>query len=120
MDISSTKAVAPVPVVLPVKSDRTLPTATGAMQPAAVSPVAKPPERVPVAHLEAITQQLQDYLRSSDRDVEFRVDVDTGTQVITVRDGATGDIVRQFPGEEVLRAFKNMNAGRGTLLDMKI
>jgi flagellar protein FlaG len=84
------------------------------------SPVAAIPERQRAVRLEAIAKQLQDYLRSSERDVEFRVDADTGSQVITVRDGSTGDIIRQFPGEEVLRAFKNMNVGRGTLLDTTI
>ncbi|MEO6185138.1 MAG: flagellar protein FlaG [Steroidobacteraceae bacterium] len=119
MDIVSTKAVTPVSPGLPQGIDRKISTA-GTQRPAAVSPIVAAPEQQQTVHIEAIARQLQEYLSSSERDVEFRIDADTNTQVITVRDGSTGDIIRQFPGEEVLRAFKNMNARRSTLLDTSI
>ncbi len=118
MDIASTKGVTLVSPDLPARTDRNKSTAEPVRS--VVSPVAAAPERQQVVRLEAIAQQLQDYLRGSERDIEFRVDADTGSQVITVRDGSTGDIIRQFPGEEVLRAFRNMIAGRGTLFDTTI
>ena len=65
----------------------------------------------------AIAAQLQEYLQSSERDVEFRVDADTDAQVVTVRNAATGDVVRQMPSEEALRVIKNLIADQGTLLN---
>ncbi|MEO6078234.1 MAG: flagellar protein FlaG [Steroidobacteraceae bacterium] len=89
------------------------------MGPAAAPAVVAPP-RVPQIDTEAIARRLQDFLQSSDRDIEFRVDADTGTQVVTVRDATTGDIIRQMPGEEVLRAFKNLDLNHGAIFDAVI
>jgi flagellar protein FlaG len=37
-----------------------------------------------------------------DSDLQFQVDDSTGTNIITVIDGKTGDIIRSFPSEESL------------------
>ena len=124
MDLMPAKAVTPVSPSLPTNTDRTNSTATAAA--AVVSPiVATPvPAYAPQADLQsqmqAIAAQLQEYLNSSRRDVEFRVDAGTGVQVVTVRDAATGDVVRQMPSEEVLRVLQNMNAAQGTLLNSSV
>jgi flagellar protein FlaG len=129
MDIKITKAVTPVSSGLQSTADRNYSTATGQLSPAAVSPVAAPPApaRVPSApqrdlqsRMEVVAAQLQEFLQSSERDIEFRVDADTGAQVVTVRDANSGDVIRQMPGEEVLRVLKNLTAGQGTLLDTKV
>jgi flagellar protein FlaG len=126
MDIPGSKPVAAVVAVLQSTTDESSRTATGAVTPAAVMPVATAAGTPGVSdaaqsdirsHAVAIAAQLQDFLQSSRRDIEFRVDADTGTQVITVRDANTGDVIRQMPSEEVLRVLKSLNAPRGTLLD---
>lgn len=66
----------------------------------------------------AVAEQLRQYLRATDRDLEFRVDDDTGTTVITVRNASTGDVVRQIPNEEALRIMRSLNAESGTFIDL--
>jgi len=126
MDIPGSKPVAPVATVLQSTTDTVSRTATGAVTPAAVVPVVAPVASAPgsdalqrrlTSQTAAIAAQLQEYLQSSRRDIEFRVDADTGTQIITVRDANTGDVIRQMPSEEVLRVLKSLNAPQGTLLD---
>ena len=78
----------------------------------AAEPVANPGTSVPPApraaaaaasqaevrqRMDAVAQQLRDYLRSNGRDLEFRVDADTDSMVITVREAASGEVIRQIP-----------------------
>ena len=63
----------------------------------AVQPVKAPPEPMAQKQSEAIASQLQEFLSSNDRDIEFRVDADTKAQVVTVRDARSGEVIRQFP-----------------------
>lgn len=53
--------------------------------------------------IEAVAERLESYLRSVSRSLEFRVDSASGKTVVSVRDAETGDLIRQFPSEEVLR-----------------
>lgn len=46
---------------------------------------------------------IESYLKSNGRELEFRVDDASGQMVVSVRDAATGDLIRQVPGEAVLR-----------------
>ena len=126
MDIPGSKPVAPVATVLQSTTDSVSRTATDALTPAVVKPVvATAAAPSPAQSLQqdmkdqaaAIAAQLQDFLQSSRRDVEFRVDADTHTQIVTVRDANTGDVIRQMPSVEALRVLKSLNAAQGTLLD---
>jgi flagellar protein FlaG len=53
--------------------------------------------------IEAAATQIDRYLKSVSRSLEFRVDKPSGHTVVSVRDTETGDVIRQFPGDEVLR-----------------
>jgi flagellar protein FlaG len=64
--------------------------------------------------------QIDSYLKRTGRELEFRVDDETGTTVVTVRDKATGDVIRQIPSEDVLRLARQLEAGTGSLLDLMI
>jgi flagellar protein FlaG len=55
-----------------------------------------------------VARQIEAYLRSNNRALEFRVDADTGRTVISVRDSETGELIRQIPGDEVLRIAQAM------------
>lgn len=68
----------------------------------------------------AAARQIDSYLKSVGREVEFRVDEDTGMTVVTVRETATGDVIRQIPNEEVLQLARRLEAGSGTLLDLTV
>lgn len=51
---------------------------------------------------EALTQ-INDFLHSKSRQLNFSVDDDSGRQVIKVTDARSGDVIRQIPTEEVLK-----------------
>jgi flagellar protein FlaG len=68
----------------------------------------------------AAAQQIDSYLKSVGRQVEFRVDDDTGMTVVTVRETATGDVIRQIPNEEVLQLARRFEASSGALLDLVV
>ena len=53
--------------------------------------------------LESVAARIDQYLKSVSRTLEFRVDGPSGHTVVSVRDTETGDLIRQFPNEEVLR-----------------
>jgi flagellar protein FlaG len=120
MNISFAKVPTPVSPDLPSTSNRSAPAAAASMEPvAAVQPVKAPPEPMAQKQLEAIASQLQEFLSSSDRDIEFRVDADTKAQVVTVRDAKSGEVIRQFPNADALRVLKNLAAQQGTLFNGK-
>jgi flagellar protein FlaG len=65
----------------------------------------------------AVAQKLREIAQSNSRDLEFTVDEETDRTVITVRNAATGEVVRQIPGEELLDLQRRLNVGYGTLVD---
>lgn len=79
-----------------------------------------PPVQDVSAAVRAAAQQIDSYLKSVGRQVEFRVDDATGMTVVTVRETATGDVIRQIPNEEVLQLARRFEAGSGTLLDLTV
>ncbi len=68
--------------------------------------------------MEAVAQQMRDYLRSNGRDLEFRVDADTHAMVITVREAASGQVIRQIPSEEALQMRRYIDEWSGTFLNV--
>jgi flagellar protein FlaG len=66
----------------------------------------------------AVAQQMRDYLRSNGRDLEFRVDADTNDMVITVREAASGKVIRQIPNEEALQMRQYLDEWSGTFLNV--
>ncbi len=50
----------------------------------------------------AAAEQIESYLRRANTNLEFRVDQAAGRVVVTVRERATGELIRQIPSEEVL------------------
>ena len=82
-------------------SHEILPTA--AVQP---PPPKQPQPQKPSESIEAMksaAEQIDSYLRSIGRALDFSVDESTGRTVVTVRDSATGETIRQIPSEEALR-----------------
>lgn len=82
-------------------------------QPPAAAEVPKPVEMsVPVEPSpEAVKQaarQLETFMQSMNRYLEFRVDQDSGRTVVTVKDKTTGETIRQIPSEEVMRLAHNL------------
>lgn len=64
---------------------------------------------------------LNDYVRGMQRELNFRIDEDSGRTVIKVLDPQTHEVIRQIPAEEVLalaRRLAAMRDGSGHLLNI--
>lgn len=69
--------------------------------------------------IEDKVSQLNDYMQNSQRNLEFTVDDRSGASVITISDTETGEVIRQFPSEEVLEARNAVDKIKGLLIETK-
>jgi len=69
----------------------------------------------------AAAAQIESYLRSNGRSLHFSVDTQSGMTVVSVKDAATGDVIRQIPSEEALRLAHALQTqgGGSSLLDVE-
>jgi len=63
--------------------------------------------------------QLNELMVSGKRAVFFTVDAATGKDVVTVTNLTTGDLIRQIPTAEALKAMKNMDTMMGLIFNQK-
>jgi flagellar protein FlaG len=66
----------------------------------------------------AVAAQLESYLRSVGRELQFSIDSASGETVVRVRDPATGDVIRQIPSEEALRLAQSLGSQSNSLVDV--
>jgi len=90
----------------PVDSGKTLPAAGSQLPP--------PP---PPVDVQKAVRQIQSYLSESQRALQFRLDDSSGKPVMTVTNPETGEVIRQIPGEEVLKMAAAIQGGGARLLD---
>jgi uncharacterized FlaG/YvyC family protein len=69
--------------------------------------------------LRAVAAQIETYLRSNGRALNFSVDSSTGRTVIAVRD-SSGVLIRQIPSEEALHLAATVGVGGGALIDESV
>ncbi|RMF95825.1 MAG: flagellar protein FlaG [Gammaproteobacteria bacterium] len=79
----------------------------------------RPPEPAKVDLASAVAQ-IESYLSSSQRALQFRMDEASGRAVITVTNPATGEVIRQIPGDEVLKMAAAIQAGGTRLIDTSV
>lgn len=77
-------------------------------------------EPLTTEQLEKVAQQLQDFVGEMNRGLEFSVDQDSGRDVIKVIDKNSGDLVKQFPSEEVLTLVAKLSDMVGGFIDAKV
>ncbi len=70
--------------------------------------------------MKAAAEQIESYLKSVGRELQFSVDEETGETVITVRDASTGEIVRQIPKAEAMRIAHALGTRTNALIDISI
>jgi flagellar protein FlaG len=70
--------------------------------------------------LDKVAQQLQDFVGDLNRNIEFTVDKDSGRDVIKVVDKASGDLLKQYPSEEVLTLVSKLSDMVGGFIDAKV
>jgi len=78
---------------------------------------AKPAPPVEVPKIESVTKQIDSFLRSIGRSINFRVDPGSGEMVVSVIDANTGEVIRQVPGEEALRLAQRIEDSLSALVD---
>ncbi|GAA67076.1 flagellar protein FlaG [Pseudoalteromonas sp. BSi20429] len=78
---------------------------------------AQPLER---EQLEQMAQQLQDFMGEMNRSLQFRVDEDSGRDVIKVLDKNSGEVIKQYPSEEVLSLVSKLSESAGILIDQTV
>jgi len=70
--------------------------------------------------LEKVAQQLQDFVGEMNKGLEFLVDKDSGRDVIKVIDKSNGDLIKQYPSEEVLSLVAKLSEAAGSFVNEKI
>jgi len=61
--------------------------------------------------LDSAVEQLNTYVQSINRNLEFNVDKDNGRTVVKVIDAETDELIRQIPNEEALHIAKQLDNG---------
>lgn len=67
-----------------------------------------------------MVEQMNEFVSSINKGVAFRVDEESGRDVVTIYETNTGDVIRQFPDEEllvVLRRLAEHSANSGLLVE---
>jgi flagellar protein FlaG len=119
-DIGSNPAGPPAPVQAVVPPAKPVPVADAAggnsLPPGgSTTPDAR---QAAVPNLEVAVQNLNRFLKESDRSLEFKYDKSAGRTIITIVNPSTGEVIRQIPPEEVLAAADRLR-GSGSLLDAR-
>jgi flagellar protein FlaG len=69
--------------------------------------------------LEVMAKKLQEFVGELNKGLEFSVDQDSGRDVIKVIDRSSGEIVRQYPSEEVLDLVASLSDAAGNFVNIK-
>lgn len=80
-------------------------------------------DRSPVATQEEMMTKiahLNKMLQDQGRDVSFSYDEQVDQQVVRVVDNQSGALIRQFPSEELMHAYKHMDHMMGLLFDRRV
>ena len=121
--VSEQVATVTSPPAVALERAATEKTPAQATPPAAESAKTNAPRQSEQALLDALkaaADQIESYLKSTGRELQFSIDDDTGETVVTVRDKATGDIIRQIPNAEALRLAHALGSQRNALIDISI
>jgi len=110
-------------VEMELKAQRAAQPAKAAVAAAATPAVEAPARQAPAAppvevrKIESVTRQIDSFLRSINKSLQFRVDQATGEMIVTIRDDETGEVIRQVPGEDALRIAQSIEDTLSAMLD---
>ena len=65
--------------------------------------------------LEAMVEQMQDFVDSINTGLSFKID-DDGRNIITIYEAKTGDIIRQIPSDDMLEILRRLSSDSGGLI----
>lgn len=70
-----------------------------------------------VQTVERAVKQIKAFLSSSQRQLDFQLDDNSGRTIISVVNPETGELIRQIPSEEVLRLAASIQTGGFQLIN---
>ncbi|MNX58893.1 flagellar protein FlaG [compost metagenome] len=85
-----------------------------------VTPVADKKPDVDDAHLKQAVQQIEKFVQSIKRNLEFSIDEQSGKVVVKVIASETGEVVRQIPSAEALKLAESLSNASHVLFDAKV
>jgi len=65
------------------------------------------------------TEQINKFIQSSSRNLQFSVDQTNNRIIVKVLDKETGEVIRQIPGEETLAIANSLDTPKGVLIQSK-
>jgi flagellar protein FlaG len=77
----------------------------------------KPPQR---EELQQAVQKIQDYVKTSQRNLDFSIDDSTHQVVVKVIATDTGEVIRQLPTEAALKLAQSLNDVNSLLFDENV
>ncbi len=69
--------------------------------------------------LKTAVQEIEKFVQSVKRNLEFSIDESSGKVVVKVIASATGEVVRQMPSEEALKLADSLSSAGSVLFDQK-
>lgn len=75
--------------------------------------LAKEREKLNQEQRDKIMEEMQNFVSSINKNLSFRVDQESGRDVVTIYEAKTGDVIRQFPEEEMLEVLRRLANDRG-------
>jgi len=67
-------------------------------------------------HLQSVADKINQAMQQSNRSLEFAVDTSTKKPIVKLIDSETGDLIRQFPSEEMLAISRSLEQFQNGLL----
>ncbi|WPC74847.1 flagellar protein FlaG [Vibrio porteresiae] len=55
-----------------------------------------------------VVEQMNDFVNSINKGLSFRLDQESGREVVTIYEASTGDVIRQIPEEEMLEVLRRL------------
>lgn len=86
------------------------PFATAAQESVVTEDSPSPPSQ----SLEQTVTQLNDYVQSIQRELQFSIDEESGDTIVKVIEKATNEVVRQIPAEDLMETLKSLNQNATT------
>ena len=96
------------------------------------APAVRPHAPVAVAHTEVTAEknidsaavkqaaeQINEFIKSSSRNLQFSVDKGSGRIIVKVTDQETGEVIRQVPAEETLAIARSLDTPQGVIIRSK-
>ncbi|MGC9552078.1 flagellar protein FlaG, partial [Vibrio metoecus] len=65
-------------------------------------------QRLNEEQLAKMVDQMNEFVKSINKGLSFRLDQESGREVVTIYEASTGDIIRQIPEEEMLEVLRRL------------